>query len=78
MQGFKVLSNMNITEHLDCNGHNKAKPMSKTENQSHMNYSALEPVLLQKLHNIKLSQSVFRVTIFFQFKSTKAAIEILL
>ena len=43
-----------------------------------MNYSALEPVQVEKLHNIKLSHSVFRVTSFLQFKSTKAALEILL
>ena len=47
--------------------------MSKSENQSHMNYSALQPVLLKKLH----TWSVFRVTTFFQFKSTKAALDIL-
>ena len=52
--------------------------MSICENQSCMNYSALEPVLFEKLHNIKLSHSVFRVITFFQFKSTKAALEILL
>ena len=78
VQGFKSPSNMNISELLDLNGHIKAKLMSKPKNQSHMNYSALEPVLFEKLHNIKLSQSVFRVTTFFQFESTKAALEILL
>ena len=43
-----------------------------------MNYSALEPVLFEKLHNIKLSSSVFRVTTFHQFESTKTVLEILL
>ena len=46
---------MNISKLLDLNEHIKAKPMSKPENQSHMNYSALETVLFEKLHNIKLS-----------------------
>ena len=52
--------------------------MSKPKNPSHLNYSALEPVLFEKLHNIKLSHSVFRVTTFLQFESTKAVLEILL
>ena len=52
--------------------------MSESKNQFHMNYSALEPVLFEKLCNIKLSQSVFRVITFFQFESKKAALEILL
>ena len=43
-----------------------------------MNYSSMEPVLFEKLHNIKLSQSVFTVTTFFQFDSMKAALSILL
>ena len=43
-----------------------------------MNYCTLEPGLFEKLHNIKLSHSLFRVTTFFQFKSTKAEIEMLL
>ena len=54
------------------------KQMSKPEGPTHINNSALEPVLFEKLHNIKLSQSVFRVTTFFQFESTKVALEILL
>ena len=33
-----------------------------------MNYSTLEPVLFEKLHNIKLSHEVFKVATFFQFK----------
>ena len=39
---------------------------------------ALEPVLFDKLHNINLLHLVFRVTTFFQFESTKAALDILL
>ena len=52
--------------------------MSKPEGPTHMNNSALEPVLFEKLCNIKLSCSVFRVTTLFQFKSTKSALEVLL
>ena len=69
---------MNIGNILDLNGHINAKPIPKSENQSCMNYSSLKPVLFEKLHNIKLSQSVFQVTTFFQFISTKAAQRILL
>ena len=54
-QGFKSPGNKNISELLDLNGHIKAKLTSKSENQSYMNYSALEPELFEKLHNIKLS-----------------------
>ena len=78
MKGFKSPSNMNISELLDLNGHNKANQMSKSENQSCMNYSSLEPVLFEKLQNIKLSRSVFRVTTLFQFDSTKDALSFLL
>ena len=78
MQGFKAPSNINISELLDHNGHIKAKLMSKAENQSHLNYSAPELVLFEKLNNIKLSQSVFRVPPFFKFELTKTALEILL
>ena len=52
--------------------------MSKPESPTHMTNSTLEPVLFEKLHNIKQSHSVFIVTTFYQFKSTKAALEILL
>ena len=41
-----------------------------------MNYSSMEPVLFEKLNNIKLSHSVFRVTTFFQFDSTNPALNI--
>ena len=74
VQGFKSPSYMNISEPIDINGHIKTQLMSKPEKQSCMNYSTLEPVLFEKLHNIKLSQSVFRVTTFFQLKSTKAVL----
>ena len=42
-----------------------------------MNYSSMELVLFEKLHNIKLSCSVFRVTTFFQFDSTKTTLNTL-
>ena len=71
VQGLRSASNMNINEPLDLNGHIKAKPMRKFENQSHMNNSSLKTVLSAKLYNIKLSKSVFRVAMFFQFESTK-------
>ena len=77
VQGFRSASNMNISNLLDLNGHIKAKQMSKSQSQSHMNYSSLEPVLFEKLNNIKLSRLIFRVTTFFQFNSTKAALSIL-
>ena len=38
----------------------------------------MEPVLFEKLHNIKLSHLVFRVTTFFKFDSTKSALNTLL
>ena len=43
-----------------------------------MKYSLIEPVPFEKLHNIRLSQSDFRVTTFYQFNSTKAALSMLL
>ena len=69
---------MNISKLHDLNGHIKANLMSKPRKQSHMYHSALEPVLFEELHNIKLSQSVFIVTTFFKLESTEAALEILL
>ena len=69
---------MNISNILDLNDHINTKPIPKPENQSHMNYSSMEPVLFEKHHNIKLLSSVSRVTTFFQFDSTEAALSILL
>ena len=43
-----------------------------------MNYLSMEPLLFEKLHNIKLSHSIFRVITFFQFDSTKSALNTLL
>ena len=48
------------------------------KNKSCINYSALDPLLFEKLHNIKLSCSVFRVTTFFQFDTMKVGLSILL
>ena len=66
---------MTISNILDLKGHMNAKLIPKSEIQSYMNYLSLEPVLFEKLHNIKLAQSVFRVTM---FNSMKAALSILL
>ena len=52
VQGFKSPSNMNISNILDLYGHINAKPIPKSENQPGMNYSSLDPVLFEKLHNI--------------------------
>ena len=43
-----------------------------------MNYSSMGPVLFERLHNIKLSHSVFRVITFFQFDSTTNTLNSLL
>ena len=51
--------------------------MSKPDGPTHMNSTVLEPVLFEKLHNIKLSHSVFRVTTFFQFALTYDTLQIL-
>ena len=47
VQGFRSPSNMNISNILDLNDHINAKPIPKLENQSHMNYSSMEPVLFE-------------------------------
>ena len=73
VKSFKSLSKMNLSNILNVNDHLKLK-IPTPENKSHINYSAMEPVLFEKLHNIKLSHSVFRVTTFFQFDSTKVCL----
>ena len=78
VHGFKASSTMNVTELFDLNGHINMNPIFKLKDPMHMDNSALEPVLFEKLHNIKLSHSVFRVTTFLQFASTKAALQFLL
>ena len=54
----------------------KSTPIPKNKYQ--VNYSAMEPVLFEKFHNIKLSKSVFRITTFFKINSMKVAPSILL
>ena len=61
VEGFKAPSTMNVNELLDFNHHIKTKPMSKPESPTHMNNSALEPVLFEKPQNIKLSHSVLEL-----------------
>ena len=78
VQSFKSPSNKNIGNTLNINSHSTRKPTPKFENWVHMNYSWREPVLFKKLHNIKLSCSVFRVTTFFQFGFTKSALNSLI
>ena len=77
VKGFKSLSNMNLSNILNVNDHSRLN-IPIPENKSQINYSAMEPVLFEKSHNIKLSQSVFRITTFFQFDSTQVALNILL
>ena len=57
----KVSSNMNFSNILNVNDHIKLKTPNPKK-KSHINYSAMEQVPFQKLHDIKLSHSVFRVT----------------
>ena len=69
---------MNLSNILNVNDHICIKSIPITENKVHIHFSAMEPVLFEKLHDIKLSHSVFRVTTFLQFNSTKVALNILL
>ena len=69
LHGFKASSTKDVTELLDLNGHINTNFMFKPKDLKHMNNSALESVLFEKLHNIKLSHSVFRITTSFQFAS---------
>ena len=62
MQSFMPLSKMNLSNILNVNDHIKLK-IPTPENKSHINYSAMEPVVFEKLHDIKLSCTVFRVNI---------------
>ena len=55
---FKASSTMNVTEHLDLNGHINMNPMFKPKGSMLMKNSALEPVLFEKLHNIVITFSV--------------------
>ena len=67
---------MNLSNILKVNDHIRLK-IPTPKNKSHINYSAMETVLFEKLHNIKLSHSVYRVTLF-QFDSNRVALMILL
>ena len=69
---------MNLSNILNVNDHIRIKSIPIPENKSHINYSAMEQVLFEKLHDIKLLHSVFRVTTFSQSDSTKPALSILL
>ena len=51
----KASSNMNLSNVLNVNDYISTKSIPIPENKSHINYSALEPVLFEKFHNIKLS-----------------------
>ena len=74
VQCFEFQSNKNVSNRSHINGHNtNAPPLT-----FHMNYSSMEPVLFEKLPNIKLFRSIFRVTMLFQFGSTKSSLNILL
>ena len=78
VQCFKSSSNMNLSNVLNVYDHINIKSISIPENKSHINYSTMEPVLFEKVHDIKLTHSVFRATTFFQFDSTKVALSLLL
>ena len=77
VQSFKSPSNKNIGNTLNINTHITNKPIT-IKDQTHMNYLLMEKVLFEKLHNIKLLRSVFRVTTFCQFDSTKSTLNTLL
>ena len=77
MQASKSPSNINISNTLNINGHITIKLIPKHVNQVHMNYLSMEPVLFKKMHNIKLSPLVFRVTMFCRFNSTNSSLNIL-
>ena len=74
VHNVELPSSKNISDSIHINGHITAE-LTPT---FHMNYSSMELVLFEKLHNIKLSRSVFRVINFFQFDSTKFSLNTLL
>ena len=74
VQSLKPSSNNIINNNGSITNHIIQKPLP----EFHMNYSSVETVLFEKLHNIKLSHSVFRVITFFQLESTKNALDTLL
>ena len=73
VHGFKASSTKNV-ELLDLSSHINTKLIFKPEGPTHENTSSLEPVLFEKLHNIKLSCSVLRISTFFNFALTKNCI----
>ena len=73
-QSLKPSSNYNINNNGSVSSHIIQNPLPKF----HMNYSSMEPVLFEKLHKIKLSCLVFKVTTLFQFDSTKNTLDTLL
>ena len=77
MQGLKSSSNMNLSNILNVNDHNNTKSIPIPKYKSHINYLAMETVLFEKLHNIKLSQSILESPRS-SSDSTKAALSILL
>ena len=76
VHGFKVSGTKNVPELLYLNGHINTNLMFKPQDPMYINNSAMEPVLFETPHNIKLFFSVFRVTTFFQVSSTKTALQI--
>ena len=74
VQSFKPPINNNINSNHSINSH----IIQKLTPKFHVNYLSMEHMLFEKLHNIKLSCAVFRVTTFFQFDSTKNTLNTLL
>ena len=72
VQWCELPSNKSFSASILINGHNTNVPPLTF----HMNYSSMELVLFEKLPNIKLFRSIFRVTTFFQFGSTKCSLNI--
>ena len=73
VQNFNPSCNNIINNTLNINSQIIKKPIPKF----HMNYTSVKPVLFEKLHNIKLSCSIFKVATFSQFDSTKNALNTL-
>ena len=74
VQGFELPSNKNISDSIYINGHttNKLTPAF------HLNYSPMELVLFEKLHDIKLSRSILELLPFSNYDSTKSSLNTLL
>ena len=76
VHGFKSPGTKNVDDCLYLNGYINTKLMFKPKSHTHENTTLLEPILFEKLNNIKLLYSVFRIPTF--FTSTKTALQILL